>query len=97
MDDCIKRSDALNRFKEIKESGVSLKDSVYLDGVMAVIENLPAADVAPVVSCREYALCSEDASTGKLWCTKPMGCIGCLEVKPDDFCSFGERKKAQDE
>lgn len=52
MNDYIKRSDALNRFKEIKESGVSLKDSVYLDGVMAVIENLPAADVAPVVHAR---------------------------------------------
>ena len=63
----------------------------------AEIAHAPAADVAPVVRCRECVSHSEDASTGKLWCTKPMGCIGCLEVKPDDFCSFGERKKAQDE
>lgn len=23
---------------------------------------------------------------------RPMGCIGCLEVKPDDFCSFGVKR-----
>ncbi len=55
------------------------------------IPYIPAADVAPVVRCRECALHSEDAATGKLWCTKPMGCLGCLEVKPDDFCSRGKR------
>lgn len=40
---------ALKRFEEIKQSGISLKDAIYIDGVMAVIETLPAADVAPVV------------------------------------------------
>lgn len=57
----------------------------------AEIAHAPAANVAPVVRCRECALHSEDAATGKLWCTKPMGCLGCLEVKPDDFCSRGKR------
>ena len=67
------------------------------DDVDFGVNKIPAADVVKVVRCRECVSHSEDAATGKLWCTKPMGCIGCLEVKPDDFCSFGERKKAQDE
>ena len=45
----IERDIALQRFQEIKGSDVSLKDALYLDGVMAVIDTLPAADVAPVV------------------------------------------------
>lgn len=49
MTEYIEREVALKRFKEIKCSGVSLKDAIYLDGVMAVIENLPSADVETVV------------------------------------------------
>lgn len=49
MPDYIDREKALQRFEEIKKSSISLKDSVYLDGVMAILEALPAADVAPVV------------------------------------------------
>ena len=56
------------------------------------IDLAPPIDAVPVVRCRECVSDSEDASTGKLWCTKPMGCIGCLEVKPDDFCSRGKSR-----
>lgn len=40
---------ALKRFEEIKNSCVSLKDFVYLDGVMAVLDCVPVADVVPVI------------------------------------------------
>ena len=49
MAEYIKRKAALKRFEEIKQSGVFLKGAIYIDGVMSVIESLPAADVAPVV------------------------------------------------
>lgn len=49
MDEYIKRSDAIKRFQEIKDSGVSLKDAAFLDGVMDVLDNVAAADVAPVI------------------------------------------------
>lgn len=49
MAEYIDREAALKRFEEIKQSGISLKDAIYIDGVMAVIETLPAADVTPVV------------------------------------------------
>ena len=48
MAEYIDREAALKRFEEIKQSGISLKDAIYIDGVMAVIETLPAADVEPV-------------------------------------------------
>lgn len=49
MAEYIGKAVALKRFEEIKSSGVSLKDAVYLDGVMAVIDSLPSVDVEPVV------------------------------------------------
>ena len=48
MAEYIDREAALKRFEEIKQSGISLKDAIYIDGVMAVIETLLAADVEPV-------------------------------------------------
>lgn len=43
---------ALQRFEEIKKSRTLLKEAVYLDRVMTVLETIPAADVAPVVHGR---------------------------------------------
>ena len=40
---------ALQRFEEIKKSRTLLKEAVYLDRVMTVLETIPAADVSPVV------------------------------------------------
>lgn len=40
---------ALQRFEEIKKTSTLLKESFYLDGVMTVLETIPAADAAPVV------------------------------------------------
>ena len=39
----------VSKFEAIKNRGVSLKDAIYLDGVMAVLDTIPAADVAEVV------------------------------------------------
>ena len=103
--DCIKQKEsAIHRLAAIEDI---LGDDYDLDRLRELVEadhdgrcfitgrpypvTGKAADVAPVVRCRECALHSEDAATGKLWCTKPMGCLGCLEVKPDDFCSRGKR------
>lgn len=45
---------ALQRFEEIKKSQISLNEAFYLDGVMMVLETIPAADVAPVVHGKWY-------------------------------------------
>ena len=50
------------------------------------VKRQPAADVAPVVRCKD--------------CTNLYGtlCISCglMPRKPDDFCSLGERKDGAD-
>lgn len=43
---------ALQRFEEIKKPKIHLRDAFYIDGVMAVLETIPTADVAPVVHGR---------------------------------------------
>ena len=52
-----------------------------------------AVDAVEVVRCHECQSHTEDPETGKHYCWKPLGCMGCIEVKPDDFCSRGERKE----
>lgn len=57
------------------------------------IEKLPAADVAPVVYCRE---CKRSGLTefGKRYCSEPMGAFaGCIPVEDDSFCSGGKRRE----
>ena len=71
---------ALQRFEEIKKNTTLLKESFYLDGVMAILETIPAADVAPVVHGR--------------W-TTPRAIIECSKcgfgMFPDGyFFEFGE-------
>lgn len=47
------------------------------------LQKVPAADVAPVVRCRD---CIYDIN-GMCFCRRPLG-IG-VAVEPDDFCSWG--------
>ena len=50
--------------------------------------SIPAADVAPVVRCQECKHCDPE----NYHCDHPMGTAAPLKRKPDDFCSYGERK-----
>lgn len=60
-------------------------DSCKVDYLREIIESVPAADVVPVVRCKD--------------CTHLYGaaCVVCglLPRKPDDFCSYGERKDGE--
>lgn len=47
---------------------------------------------APVVRCSECVSHGYDEEHGRHWCNSPMGCMGCVPVKPDDFCSRGKRR-----
>lgn len=69
--------------------------------IMALIGIQPAADVAPVVRCKECKHCrelnrkdriEEAYADGVLWCTNQSD-----GVWPDDFCSYGERKDGDDD
>lgn len=79
--------------------GVYGKSMKYPDGmfdcedVVSLIENTPAADVAPVVRCKDckYLVNATVNSNGFLICH-----VSDMEIMPDDFCSYGERKEGKD-
>jgi hypothetical protein len=84
-DEYIRRSDALKGV-ELFQCGWAEIEAVQSD----YIERLPAADVAPVVRCKDCKYGDYDS--------KPDGAMVCLRTKDGfwrketDFCSYGERK-----
>ena len=62
------------------------------EAIKSVINDIPAADVARVVRCRECKHCDPE----NYHCDHPMGTAAPLRRKPDDFCSYGERKEGAD-
>ncbi len=65
---------------------------ISLHDAREVISSFPAADVAPVVRCKD---CQKSGVTefGKRFCSEPMGAFyGCIPVEDDFFCSGGRRR-----
>ena len=58
----------------------------YPYGVEFLLSNIPAADVAPVVRCRECKFYNKPRLG---WCNFHMD-----RENQDDFCSYGQRKEA---
>ena len=75
-------------------------ESVELGGnAVSVCRFLEALDMAvkaledvPVVRCRECNHCDPE----NYHCDHPMSTAAPLRRKPDDFCSYGERKEGAD-
>lgn len=71
----------------------------YADAVLLQIQQVPAADVVPVVRCKDckwFAECvGKDSGKpcGYGQCTRPL-CMRSL-IGTDDFCSYGERKDGE--
>lgn len=86
MDEYIKRKTAVRAVMAAKWVDGS-------DGAMAmeIVASLAAADVVPVVRCRE---CIKSGVTdgGQRYCTEPLGLYGALPVKDEGFCSNGKRE-----
>lgn len=57
-----------------------------------VIDSQPTVDAVPVVRCRECNHCDPE----NYHCDHPMSTAAPLRRKPDDFCSYGERKEGVD-
>ena len=56
------------------------------------IDKLPTVDAVEVVRCRECKHCDPE----NYHCDHPMSTAAPLSRKPDDFCSYGERKEGAD-
>ena len=87
MNDYISRVMAIARLTKVE---VTNKLATMTDA-KRVIAEMPAADVVPVVRCRD---CKKSGLTefGKRYCSEPMGAFyGCIPVEDDFFCSGGKR------
>ena len=86
MSEYISREAALELLKEAEymESSLNVAGSM-----ICAIRDLPAADVAPVVRCRECAHC-DSTTPYELWCLG-RGWPNQM-VPPDGFCDRGKRR-----
>lgn len=82
MGEYIDRVDAIKAVNE--QNAFTMTRAALLD----VLNSIPAAEVAPVVHCRECEHSYE--AVGGCVCTYGV-CVDC-EVPEDFFCSYGERK-----
>ena len=95
MDDLISRQAAIDAVCKYCEY-------YYNENVIQNIKEIPSADVQPVVRCKDCThYMPYDWMFSEVWQSKniedyPQNEIGCEwidhYVKPDDYCSFGERK-----
>lgn len=69
----------------------------FMNGIESVLEyaeNLPAADVAPVVRCKDckWFADNNDGDWLGCWLFQTIQIIPEDAPKPEDFCSYGEPK-----
>lgn len=90
MDEYIEREAAIDAVTEVYYN----TPDVNLSGEKfeAAINGILAADVAPVVRCKDCNHCDPE----NYHCDHPMSTAAPLRRKPDDFCSYGERKDDAD-
>ena len=63
-----------------------------IESVLEYVQNLPAADVAPVVRCKD---CAHRTEMGNCGHTRHHGILP--SAYPYDFCSYGARKDGDDD
>lgn len=93
MTDYIRREDAILAAKHYAKNAIDrgMKNLDAVDDVVGIIEEMgriPAADVAEVVRCKYCVYLGAPLSGGCYDCKKYM----LPYCRPDDFCSYGERK-----
>ena len=90
MTDYIKRDDAVSKLRMEQSSHQTLRERMSVNEAVAVIEEIPAADVAPVVFCKDCQNWKRNVGLTN----SPNG--HCFEHDIDtngrDFCSYGKRK-----
>ena len=67
----------------------SIDYGMFTLGIQQAVDEQPTIDAVPVVRCRECKHCDPE----NYHCDHPMSTAAPLRRKPDDFCSYGERKE----
>ena len=95
MKDYIEREALLQDIKEtVVYTARPDRENLIGRGVRLVLDRIaaaPAADVAPVVRCRDCKYYETHEPIHKLVCERSEGYL--IPMKPDDFCSHGRRKE----
>lgn len=65
----------------------------WVDDMLDEVECSQPADVAPVVRCKDCKWDRPDTLLDKHWCSR---LLGSMEVRADDFCSYGKRKDGEE-
>lgn len=91
MSDYIKRKDAIVRlWKQLRRLSDIIPMGKDAAGVaVRIIEDLPAADVAEVVRCKDCIHNDQCKHRVVMWVEDPIN----TWHKDIDFCSYGERKE----
>lgn len=95
MADYIERGTGVSIFRAKANMAVLSDAAPYFEKAAQMLEKLPAADVTPVVRCKEckhydMGVCLKIYSDGN------VHSAAWQKRKLDDFCSYGERKDCGD-
>ena len=84
-------ADALRRKVKTETNPYGKPTIDYDSGVKVLewIDKAPTIDAVPVVRCKDCKHCDPENNH----CDHHMGTAAPLRRKPDDFCSYGERKE----
>lgn len=89
MAEYIDRKSLIDEFDRLGLGEHSFVERVFSDGVRTIIAGIPAADVAPVVRCKDCLFWK----SGKNECESWEWCkMLNTDMSPNGFCYLGERK-----
>lgn len=88
MDEYIERGTGVSIFRAKANMAVLMDAAPYFEKAAQMLEQLPAADVAPVVRCKNCKHSYEDI--GGRVCAHGV-CVDC-SVPDDFFCALAEQK-----
>ena len=89
MKEYIERNALIAEFKRLTLGENSLVERLFADGVYAVIETFPAADVVEVTFCKDCRYYQDAKVNEKGFLICPASG---MEIAETDYCSYGERK-----
>lgn len=82
--------DANRAMEIVRNQGIAHPNAYHLTNYATLIlREAPTVDAVEVVRCRECNHCDPE----NYHCDHPMSTAAPLRHKPDDFCSYGERKE----
>jgi hypothetical protein len=95
VDDYIRREemidavDHLHIIPSIDGTGKPTPTEDFRVQFIGTVLKVKSADVVEVVRCKDCRKCSYDPLFNYFWCNLTLGT---RRVKPDDFCSYGEKR-----